>query len=63
MIDQKKLKIKIGNVVVADNGKISESYNEKLKEYMEWDPIEFEINLKLGNDTFKCYTCDLLMTI
>ena len=59
MIDQKKLKIKIGNVVVAENGKISESYNEKkLKEYMEWDSIEFEINLKLGNDAFKCYTCD-----
>ena len=54
-----KLKIKIGNFVVAENGKISESYDEKkLKEYMEWGSIEFEINLKLGNDAFKCYTCD-----
>ena len=25
---------------------------------MEWDSIEIEINLKLGNDAFKCYTCD-----
>ena len=33
VIDQKKLKIKIGDIVVAENGKISESYNEqKLKE-------------------------------
>ncbi len=59
MIDIKKLKIKIGNFVVAENGKISENYNEeKLKEYMQWDSIEIEVNLKLGNDAFKCYTCD-----
>jgi len=32
------LKIKIGNYIVAENGKISESYDEKkLKEYMEWN--------------------------
>ena len=59
IVDQKKLKIKIGNYIVAENGKISESYNEKkLKEYMEWNSIELEINLKLGSDAFKCYTCD-----
>ena len=35
IVDQ-KLKIKIGNFVVAENGKISETYNEqKLKEYMQ----------------------------
>jgi len=59
IVDQKKLKIKIGNFIVAENGKISDSYDEeKLKEYMQWDSIEIEINLKLGNDAFKCYTCD-----
>ncbi len=59
IIDIKKLKVKIGNFVVAENGKVSESYDEKkLKEYMEWDSVEVEINLKMGNDTFKCYTCD-----
>ena len=58
-MDQKKLKIKIGDFVVAENGKISETYEEKkLKEYMQWDSIEIEVNLKLGNDAFKCYTCD-----
>ena len=58
-VDQKKLKIKIGDYIVAENGKISDSYDEeKLKEYMEWDAIEIEVNLKLGNDAFKCYTCD-----
>jgi len=59
LIDQKKLKIKIGNFVVAENGKVSDSYDEqKLKEYMQWGSIEIEINLRLGNDAFKCFTCD-----
>ena len=59
IIDPKKLKIKIGSFIVAENGRISETYDEKkLKEYMQWDSIEIEINLKLGNDAFKCYTCD-----
>ena len=59
IVDQKKLKIKIGEFLVAENGKISESYDEKkIKEYMKWGSIEIEVNLKLGNDAFKCYTCD-----
>tara|TARA_Y100001970_G_scaffold196404_1_gene238808 strand:- start:7378 stop:8631 length:1254 start_codon:yes stop_codon:yes gene_type:complete len=59
IIDVKKLRIKYGDFVVAENGKISDTYNEeKLKEYMQWDSIQIEINLKLGNDAFECYTCD-----
>ena len=59
VVDIRKLKIKIGNMIVAENGKISDSYEEeKLKEYMKWDSVEIEINLKLGNDAFKCFTCD-----
>ena len=59
IVDPKKLKIKMGNTLVAENGKITETYDEKiLKEYMQWDSIEIEVNLKLGNDAFKCYTCD-----
>ena len=59
IVDIKKLKIKIGNFLVAENGRISDSYDEeKLKEYMKWDSIEIEVNLKLGNDAFKCFTCD-----
>ena len=55
----KKLKLKIGNITVAENGRMSENYDEeKLKEYMKWDSVEIEVNLKLGNDAFKCYTCD-----
>ena len=59
IIDVKKLKVKLGEFVVAENGKISDTYNEdKLKEYMKWDSILIEANLKLGNDAFECYTCD-----
>ena len=59
VVDTKKLKIKIGNYLVAENGRVSETYDEKkLKEYIQWDSIEIEVNLKLGNDAFKCYTCD-----
>lgn len=59
LIDSKKLKIKLGNFVVAENGKVSDTYDEdKLKEYMQWDSIIIEVNLKLGNDAFECYTCD-----
>ncbi len=58
-IDNEKLIIKIGETIVAENGKISEHYDEaKLKEYMEWDSIIFEINLNQGNETFECFTCD-----
>ena len=59
IIDVKKLKIKIGSYIVAENGKISDTYDEEnLKEYMKWDSIKIEVNLKLGNDAFECYTCD-----
>ena len=37
VVDIKKLKIKIGNFVVAENGKICDIQEEKLKEYMQWD--------------------------
>ena len=59
VIDIKKLKVKFGDFVVAENGKISDNYNEeKLQQYMKWDSIIIEVNLKLGSDAFECYTCD-----
>ncbi len=58
-IDQKKLVIKFGELLVAENGKISDEYDEqRLKEYMEFDSILIEINLNEGHDSFECYTCD-----
>tara|TARA_B110000438_G_C15770558_1_gene631701 strand:- start:295 stop:1599 length:1305 start_codon:yes stop_codon:yes gene_type:complete len=58
-VDNDKLIIKFGEIVVAEKGKISEDYDEtKLLEYMKWDSILIEVNLNQGNDTFECYTCD-----
>jgi len=58
-IDSNKIAIKFGDLMVAENGKISENYDEiKLKEYMKWDSVLLEINLNQGNDSFECYTCD-----
>ena len=58
-IDSKKIIIKLGEFTVAENGKISESYNEeKLQEYMKWDSIIIEVDLKQGKEHFECYTCD-----
>ena len=49
----------IFSVLVAENGKVSESYNEeKLQEYMKWDSILIEVDLKQGHELFECYTCD-----
>ena len=58
-VDTKKIIIKLGDYVVAEKGKISDSYNEtKLKEYMEWDSILITVDLKQGKEEFECYTCD-----
>ncbi len=58
-IDSEKLTIKLGETIVAEDGKISDNYDEaKLKEYMEWDSIFIEVNLNQGSEEFECYTCD-----
>ena len=58
-IDIKKLVIKLGGMIVAEKGKISESYDEeKLKEYMKWESILIEVDLNQGNEEFECFTCD-----
>ena len=45
--------------MVAENGKVAENYDEKkLKEYMQWDSIRNRNKSKVGNDAFKCFTCD-----
>ena len=54
-----KVQVKIGNYIVAENSAVSKTYKEKdLKEYMQWDSIDIEINLNLGAGSFTVYTCD-----
>tara|TARA_Y100001970_G_scaffold285729_1_gene406215 strand:+ start:10452 stop:11756 length:1305 start_codon:yes stop_codon:yes gene_type:complete len=58
-VSAEKIDIKIGEFKVAEKGKISKEYDEeKLKEYMQWDSIVIEVNLKLGQASYECYTCD-----
>jgi len=54
-----KMQIKIGDYLVAEQGKVAKDYNEsKMKEYMKWDSINIEVNLNIGNDIYTVYTCD-----
>ena len=58
-ISPEKIEIKFGDLKVAEKGKISEEYDEaKLKEYMKWNSLVINVNLKLGQGSFECYTCD-----
>ena len=57
--DSKKIIIKLGEFTVAENGKISDNYDEeKLQEYMKWDSMLIEVDLKQGREQYECYTCD-----
>ena len=54
-----KMQIKIGEQIVAEQGKVSKDYNEdKIKEYMKWDSIVIEVDLKIGTAEYNVYTCD-----
>ena len=54
-----KLKIKIGEFVVVENGKRSKDYDEKkIKEYMQWDSVDITVELNMGDASQSVYTCD-----
>ena len=54
-----KVQIKIGDYLVAEQNMVAKGYNEKMiKKYMEWDSIQIEVNLNIGNGSFTVYTCD-----
>ena len=59
-ITPSKIQIKFGDYLVAEEGKVSKSHDEKdLKEYMKWDSININVNLNIGSAFFTVYTCDL----
>tara|TARA_B100000029_G_scaffold289884_1_gene283537 strand:- start:2563 stop:3867 length:1305 start_codon:yes stop_codon:yes gene_type:complete len=54
-----KIEIKFGDIIVAEECKVSKNYDEaKVKEYMKWDSIKVQVNLNLGAASFSVYTCD-----
>ena len=56
---QNKIQIKIGNYLVAEQSRMVKNYNESdIKKYMQWDSIDIEVNLNIGNESYTVYTCD-----
>ena len=54
-----KIQLKIGNYIVAEQGRIEKNYNEsEVKEYMKWDSIDVEVNINIGSASYTVYTCD-----
>ena len=59
-INPSKLSIKLGNITIIENGKLSNSYNEiEAANYMKDEKIEILVNLNLGKKEFTSYTMDL----
>jgi len=55
-----KLSIKFGNILIVENGKLSNTYEEKVAaNYMKEEKIDISINLNLGKKEFTTYTMDL----
>ena len=58
-INLKKLSIKFGNLVIVQDGKLNQKYDEKLTaNYMMGNNIEISIEAFTGNKNFTAYTMD-----
>ena len=54
-----KIRLKIGEYLVAEGGKVAKDYKETdVKEYMKWSSINIEVNLNIGSASYTVYTCD-----
>lgn len=58
--ERDKLKIYFGNILVAENGWVSPSYNEKLAaDYMKRQDLIISVDLGIGRFKSTVWTCDL----
>ena len=58
-VNEKKLNIKFGELSIIKNGELNSEYDEKIvQEYMEWDSIEINVEMNMGEGNFTAYTCD-----
>ena len=58
-VNVKKLNIKFGELTIIKNGELSSEYDEKtVQEYMEWDSIEINVEMNMGEGNYIAYTCD-----
>ena len=59
-VNEKKLNIKFGELSIIKNGELNSEYDEKIvQEYMEWDSIEINVEMNMGEGNYIVYTCDL----
>ena len=58
-VNVKKLNIKFGELSIIKNGELNSEYDEKIvQKYMEWDSIEINVEMNMGEGNFTAYTCD-----
>ncbi len=58
-INLKKLSVKIGNIVIIQDGKLNQTYDEKLTAaYMKGENIDISIDTFTGKKNFTAYTMD-----
>ena len=58
-VNVKKLNIKFGELSIIKNGELNPEYDEKIaQEYMEWDSIEINVEMNMGEGNYIAYTCD-----
>ena len=59
-LNPNKLLIKIGNILIIENGKLCSSYDEKeAAKNMKEEKIDLLVNLNMGKKEFSAYTMDL----
>ena len=59
-INLKKLLIKFGDYIIVQDGKLNQSYDEKIiANYMKSENIEISIETFTGKKKFTAYTMDL----
>ena len=59
-LNPNKISIKLGNILIIDNGKLSSNYKEEIAaRYMKEEKIDINVNLNLGKKEFTSYTMDL----
>ncbi len=59
-LNPNKISIKLGDILIIENGKLLPSYNEnEAAQYMKDEKIDIIINLNIGKKDFTSYTMDL----
>ena len=59
-LNPNKITIKLGNILIIENGKLSTNYKEEMAaKYMKEEKIDINVSLNMGKKEFTSYTMDL----